>query len=76
VRPDEVMVRRGVSGSEQLDELQRGHDPCFSLEEMDRGNPSEVVGTGPTEVPQPDQGQRPGAVRIAEEQDEPAEGDE
>jgi len=66
MRPEEVMVRQGVSGSEQLDELQRGQDPTLSTEGMDRGLPTQFGAQGPTQVPIPDPGVRPGAVRIGE----------
>jgi hypothetical protein len=75
MRPEEVMVRRGVSGGEQLDELQRGQDQALSVEDMDRGNPTHLGSQQPVEFPIPDPGARPGAVRL-EQRPEATAGEE
>ena len=63
--------RPGLSGAPELDELQRGQERPVTVETLERAAPD--VYKEMREIPVPDPGERPGAVRMTEEGTEEAD---
>jgi hypothetical protein len=62
----------GPTGVQELDELQRGQDEPLTVETLEQAAPA-YGEQGRREIPIPHPGERPGAVRIADERAEAEE---
>jgi hypothetical protein len=69
---DERSVPAGGPGEPEYDELQRGQEKGLSVETMERLSPPHYGER--REVPVPDPGERPGAIRVANGAEEEANG--